>query len=69
MLGSIQFFAGLLIGLALGFSLGISIGKKQKPWSDLTPEEKRLRTVLIIVGVVLVILGIIGFFVARSSAV
>ena len=31
---------GIIIGIAIGVSIGISIGKNQKPWSELTYEEK-----------------------------
>ncbi len=32
---------GIAIGIAIGLNLGIIIGKKQKPWSELTDEEKK----------------------------
>ena len=32
---------GIAIGIAIGISIGIAIGKNQKPWSELTDEEKR----------------------------
>ena len=48
---------GIAIGIAIGISLGISIGKKQKPWSELTEEEKRNRMILIGVGIIILIFG------------
>jgi len=38
---------GVAIGIAIGISIGIAIGKKQKPWSEMTYEEKRNRKILI----------------------
>ncbi len=41
---------GIIIGIAIGVSLGIPIRKKQKPWSELTYEEKAHKKVIIISG-------------------
>ena len=51
---------GMLIGIAIGISIGIPIGKKQKPWSELSDEEKRTKKIIIGLGVILLL---IGFFV------
>ncbi|KYK26784.1 hypothetical protein AYK20_08585 [Thermoplasmatales archaeon SG8-52-1] len=48
---------GLAIGFAIGINLGIIIGKKQKPWSELTDEEKRQRKLLIGAGLIILIIG------------
>lgn len=48
---------GLAMGIAIGISLGISIGKKQKPWSELTEEEKRQRRLLIGIGLIILVIG------------
>ena len=48
---------GLGIGLLIGMYLGIIIGKKQKPWSELTEEEKRHRKIIIGAGVIILIFG------------
>ncbi|KYK29771.1 hypothetical protein AYK20_00105 [Thermoplasmatales archaeon SG8-52-1] len=48
---------GMAIGIAIGINLGIIIGKKQKPWSELTEEEKRQRKVLIGTGLIILLIG------------
>ena len=48
---------GLAIGFAIGLNLGINIGKKQKPWSELTDEERRQRKLLIGAGLIILIIG------------
>jgi len=48
---------GLAIGFTVGLNLGIIIGKKQKPWSELTDEEKRQRKILIGAGLIILIIG------------
>ena len=52
---------GVAIGIAIGLNLGIIIGKKQKPWSELTNEEKRLRTIDVGVGSAFLFVGLIIF--------
>ena len=51
---------GIAIGFIIGLNIGILIGKKQKPWSELTDEEKRHRKVLIGSGVVILVFGVIA---------
>jgi len=51
---------GIAIGIAIGISIGIVIGKKQKPWSELTEEEKRTRKMAIGVGLIILIFGVIA---------
>lgn len=51
------FGIGMAIGIAIGISIGIAIGKKQKPWYELTEEEKRKRKVLIGAGVIILVIG------------
>ena len=34
---------GVGAGIAIGVSIGISIGKKQKPWSEMSEGEKKVR--------------------------
>ena len=46
------------IGIAIGLSIGIAIGKKQKPWSEMTEEEKRMRKIAISAGIILLIIGV-----------
>jgi uncharacterized BrkB/YihY/UPF0761 family membrane protein len=50
---------GILLGIAIGVSIGIAIGKKQKPWSELTEEEKKYMKIIIGVGVILLLIGLI----------
>lgn len=52
---------GIAIGIAIGISIGIAIGKNQKPWSELTEEEKKNRKILIGVGCISFVLGVIVF--------
>ena len=48
---------GLAIGFAVGLNIGIIVGKKQKPWSELTEEERRQRKILIGAGIIILIIG------------
>ncbi len=50
------FIAGIIVGLAIGF---IITRGKQKPWSELTEKEKRLRIWLIGIGVALLAAGVV----------
>lgn len=56
----IGFAAGIVVGLVIGFVTG----RKQKPWSELTEKEKRLRMWLIGSGVILLAAGAVGVFLA-----
>ena len=56
--------AGFAAGIGIGFVLGLVAGRlgvKQKPWSELTEEEKKTRKILIGVSSVLVLLGVVAF--------
>jgi hypothetical protein len=50
---------GMIIGIAIGISIGISIGKKQKPWSELTDQEKKQKKLIVGAGVVILLIGLI----------
>ena len=50
---------GMLIGLAIGISIGFAIGKQQKPWSELTEEEKKYMRIIIGAGVIILLIGVI----------
>ena len=50
---------GFAIGIAVGLAIGIVSGRRQKPWSELTEKEKRIRIGLIAAGVVLLAAGIV----------
>ncbi|MCK5031735.1 MAG: hypothetical protein KAR64_09735 [Thermoplasmatales archaeon] len=52
---------GIAIGIAIGLTLGIIIGRKQKPWSELTEEEKKILKIAIGAGIVILLLGVIVF--------
>ena len=49
---------GIAIGMILGLNIGIVIGKKQKPWSELTDEEKRQKKILIGAGIIILVFGV-----------
>jgi tetrahydromethanopterin S-methyltransferase subunit F len=48
---------GYLMGVATGLAIGFVVGRRQKPWSELTEKERRIRIGLIAAGVVLLIVG------------
>ena len=52
---------GYLIGVATGLAIGFVVTRRQKPWSELTQKEKRIRIGLIAAGVVLLAAGIVTF--------
>ena len=56
---TIGMIIGILIGIAIGISIGFAIGKKHKPWSELTEEEKKYMKIMIGVGVIILIIGFI----------
>jgi hypothetical protein len=57
----IGFVIGIPIGAALGIAIEIAIGIKQKPWSELTEEEKKIRKNALFVGFITLIIGVIVF--------
>ncbi|HUV02014.1 MAG TPA: hypothetical protein VMW67_00960 [Desulfobacteria bacterium] len=57
----VGYIMGMAAGIAAGFAIGLAAGKKQKPWSELTEQEKRIRKLLIGAGVALLVLGVIVF--------
>jgi hypothetical protein len=60
-----DFVVGFVIGIPIGTSLGIAIeialGIQQKPWSELTEEEKKIRKNALFVGFITLIVGVIVF--------
>jgi hypothetical protein len=52
---------GMAVGIAAGFAIGFAASKQQKPWSELTEQEKRIRKLLIGAGVALLVLGAMVF--------
>jgi len=57
----VGFIIGLPIGTAIGIAIEISISIQQKPWSELTDEEKRIRKNALFVGLITLIIGVIVF--------
>ncbi len=53
---------GIFIGFGFGITFGIIIGKKQKPWNELTYEEKRNKKIMISAALILLIIGAISGF-------
>jgi hypothetical protein len=46
-----------LVCFAIGINIGVIMGKKQKPWSELTNEERRQRKLLIGAGIIILTIG------------
>lgn len=40
----------------------IFMKKDRRPWSQLSPYERRVRLILLVVGVILFLIGVIAFF-------
>jgi len=58
---------GLAVGIGAGIAIGIAIGRKEKPWSELTPAERKNRLIAIVVGSVLCIAGVVVLLVRLMS--
>jgi len=59
-----DFISYLVIGIGIVIAMWVSI--KQKPWWQLTPEEKKKRMPFMIAGIFFVILGIIVFLIVSK---
>ncbi|KYK20426.1 hypothetical protein AYK25_08930 [Thermoplasmatales archaeon SM1-50] len=57
----IGFITGVPIGTAVGIAIEIAIGLNQKPWAELSDEEKKLRKNTILFGLITLLLGLIVF--------
>jgi hypothetical protein len=57
----IGFAIGIPLGTALGIALDIAIGTLQKPWSELTDEEKNIRKNALWLGLFTLVLSIAVF--------
>ncbi|MBN1762163.1 MAG: hypothetical protein JW878_03650 [Methanomicrobia archaeon] len=57
----VGYLMGMAAGIAVGFASGLAAGKKQKPWSELTEQEKKMRKLLIGTGIALLVLGVVVF--------
>jgi hypothetical protein len=53
--------AGFAIGIAVGLGLGMTMGRKQRPWSELTEKERKVRIGIMAVLGVVVIAGLVVF--------
>ena len=58
---------GVGAGIAIGVSIGISIGKKQKPQSEMSEGEKKVRFGIIAALSVLALAGVVVFLVQLLS--
>jgi hypothetical protein len=57
--------AGYAIGIATGLAIGLVAGRRQRPWTELTEKERKLRIRLIAAGVGALAAGIAVFFLVR----
>jgi hypothetical protein len=57
----IGFIIGVPIGTALGIAIEVAIGIQQKPWSELTDKEKKIRKNALFVGFITLIIGVVVF--------
>jgi len=55
----------MLLGVVIGLSIGIAIGRRQKPFSELTAKEKKIKIGIMVGLGVLVVLGIVILFLAK----
>ncbi|MFC2076958.1 hypothetical protein ACFLT7_07735 [candidate division KSB1 bacterium] len=62
MFDSIEF----ILGIAVGIAIGIAVGKKRKPWSEMSPGEKKLIIAALTVGVLMLVLGVVVFFIFKA---
>jgi hypothetical protein len=63
----IGFVIGIPIGTAVGIALEIALGIQQKPWSELTDEEKKIRKNALLVGIIILIISVIVFLLSVLS--
>ena len=42
-----DFGAGFAVGIGVGLGLGMTMGRKQRPWSELTEKEKKVRIIIL----------------------
>ena len=57
----IMFALGIIIGIGIGLYFGL-ISKTQKPWSELTEKEKKMRIAIMFTLAILVIAGVVVSF-------
>jgi len=56
----VGFVLGVPIGTAIGIALEIAIGIQQKPWSELSEEEKKIRKNALFIGFLTLVIGVIA---------
>ena len=56
-----DFGAGFAIGIAVGLGLGMTMGRKQRPWSELTDKEKKVRIGIMVALGIVVVAGLVVF--------
>ena len=44
-----------------------AISGKQKPWNECSPEERKSRIILLFAGIILVVTGVIVFFIVSKE--
>ena len=49
---------GFMIGITVGISIGIVINKKHKPWSEMSPIEKRNKKIIIGISFFIFFIGL-----------
>jgi hypothetical protein len=59
---------GMAVGLAIGLMTGYAMGKGYKPWSALTPKEKKLKLITIGLGFVMLAVGVLTFLAVKTKA-
>lgn len=60
-----DFVTGYVTGTAVGLACGVAIGSRQKPLSELTEREKKIRMGIIIALALVVVAGVVAFFLIR----
>jgi hypothetical protein len=63
----VGYIMGMAVGIGAGFAIGFAASKQQKPWSELTEQEKRIRKLLTGAGVALLVLGAMVFVILESG--
>jgi hypothetical protein len=63
----VGFVIGIPIGTAIGIAIELAIDIQQKPWSELTDEEKKIRKNALFVGTLSLIIGVIVFLMLLLS--
>jgi len=57
----VLFILGVIVGIGLG-SYFTAMARPQKPWSELTEREKKIRIWLFSIGILFLILGVVVLY-------